>query len=402
MTGKWGKTKTSNKAVMRTNSPKPSRRSDVEPFIVMDVMRAAADREHAGKRVIHMEVGQPGSPAPEAVMAAARDALADGRIGYTEALGLRALRARIRDHYAEAYGVDAPFERIAVTTGSSGGFNLAFLAAFDPGARIAVTAPGYPAYRNLLHALGLEAVEIPLGGATGHVLTPALLEAVHAAAPLDGVLIASPANPTGTLTPPAALQALIEAAEEMGIVFISDEIYHRMVYAGREATALQFSDNAIVVNSFSKYYCMTGWRVGWMILPESLVRPVERLGQNLYISPPAISQRAAIAAFDATADLELTKGVYAANRRLLLERLPAIGFEDFSPCDGAFYAYASVRRFSNDSVAFCRRMLDEAGVAATPGLDFDRERGTGTVRFSFAGSQADMVEGMQRLETWLA
>ncbi len=386
---------------MSTFSPTPSRRSAIEPFIVMDVMRAAADREQAGHRVIHMEVGQPGEAAPPVVLDAARTALADGAIGYTEALGLRSLRARIQDHYRRAYGVDVAYERIAVTTGSSGGFNLAFLAAFDPGARIALTAPGYPAYRNLLHTLGLEAIEIPLGGSAGPILTPELLAAAHAEAPLDGVLVASPANPTGTLMSPDALRDLVAAAEDLGLQFISDEIYHRLVYEGEAATACAFSDNAIIVNSFSKYYCMTGWRVGWMILPEALVRAVERIGQNLYISPPAISQRAAVAAFDVSADLDRIKDVYAANRRLLLEKLPALGFEDFAPCDGAFYAYASIRRLANDSVAFSRRMLEEAGVAITPGLDFDRERGAHTVRFSFAGTHADMTEAMDRIAAWL-
>jgi aspartate/methionine/tyrosine aminotransferase len=385
-----------------TRKPRdPSLRSAVEPFIVMDVMRAAADREHAGERVVHMEIGQPAAPAPAAVVAAAHAALADGRLGYTEALGNRRLRQRIVDHYFSDHGLTVPMERIAITTGSSAGFNLAFLAAFDPGARIAVTAPGYPAYRNLAAALGLEVVEIPVDAGTRYALTPAMLARAHADKPLDGVLVASPANPSGTLMSPEALRALIEAAEDLGILFISDEIYHRLVYAGTAATALQFSRDAIVVNSFSKYYCMTGWRVGWMVLPEALIRPVERLAQNLYICAPAISQRAAIAAFDATADLDRIRDGYAASRRLLLERLPAIGFTELLPVDGAFYVYASIANFANDSVAFTRHMLAEAGVAATPGPDFDHARGHGFVRFSFAGTGADMVEGMDRLANWL-
>jgi aspartate/methionine/tyrosine aminotransferase len=386
---------------MNRLNPQPSRRSAIEPFIVMDVMRAAADREHAGERVIHMEVGQPGAPAPQAVVAAAHAALADGRIGYTEALGLRKLRARIARYYGEEHGIGVPAERIAVTTGSSAGFNLAFLAAFDAGDRIALATPGYPAYRNLLGALGLEAVEIETGPGERYALTPSLLEKAHAAAPLKGVLVASPANPSGTVMSPEALRGLIEAAENLGILFISDEIYHRLVYAGKAATALAFSDRAIVVNSFSKYYCMTGWRLGWMVLPEALVRPVERIAQNLYISAPDISQKAAIAAFDATDELEAVKAGYAASRRLLLERLPAIGFDEHLPVDGAFYLYASVRRFANDSVDFARRMLAEAGVAATPGPDFDRARGHGFVRFCFAGTEADMAEAVDRLQRWL-
>jgi aspartate/methionine/tyrosine aminotransferase len=386
---------------VRRNPPQPSRRSAIEPFIVMDVMRAAADREHAGERVVHMEVGQPGAPAPQAVIAAAHAALADGKLGYTEALGNRQLRVRIADYYAEAHGIDVPMERIAVTTGSSGGFNLAFLAAFDPGVRIAITAPGYPAYRNLAGALGLEVVEIPVNAETRYALTPAMLAKAHAEKPFAGVLVASPANPTGTLMSPDALKALIEAAENLGITFISDEIYHRLVYAGTEATALQFSRHAIVVNSFSKYYCMTGWRIGWMVLPEALVRAVERIAQNMYICPPTISQRAAIAAFEATADLDTIRDEYAANRLLLLDRLPKMGFEEIYPVDGAFYVYASVRRFANDSVAFTSRMLAEAGVAATPGADFDRARGHGFMRFSFAGTQIEMAEAMDRLSHWL-
>jgi aspartate/methionine/tyrosine aminotransferase len=384
-----------------TKRLKPSSRSAIDPFIVMEVMRAAADREHAGERVIHMEVGQPGVPAPAPVLDAARAALADGALGYTEALGLRSLRARIARHYAEAYRLEVPMERIAITTGSSAAFNMAFIAAFEAGDRIALAAPGYPAYRNLAFALGLETVDMPVDASTGYALTPAMLEKAHAEKPLAGVLVASPANPTGTIMSPAALKALIDAASDLGIAFISDEIYHRLVYAGTAATALEFSSDAIVVNSFSKYYCMTGWRVGWMVTPDPLLQPVERIAQNLAICAPTISQRAALAAFEATPALDAIRDGYAANRRLLLERLPEIGFEDLFPVDGAFYVYASVRRFANDSLQFTSRMLAEAGVAATPGHDFDQQRGGGFVRFSFAGTNADMAEGMDRLSHWL-
>jgi aspartate/methionine/tyrosine aminotransferase len=379
----------------------PSQRSAVEPFIVMDIMRAAADREHAGHRVIHMEVGQPSAPAPRAVIAAAEAALRGGRVAYTEALGIRPLRARIARYYAEQHDLEIPADRIVVTTGSSAGFNLAFLAAFDVGERIALTAPGYPAYRNLTKALGLEAVEIPVGADTRYALTPELIERAHREKPLSGVLIASPANPSGTVMESGALRDLIAAAEAMGIQFISDEIYHRLVYGPEAATALQFSRNAIVVNSFSKYYCMTGWRVGWMVLPEPLVRPVERIAQNLYISAPHLSQEAAIAAFDATADLEAVKAGYGASRAILLKRLPAIGFDGHLPVDGAFYVYAPIRRFSNDAVDFCRRMLAETGVAATPGTDFDTARGNGYLRFCFAGDTMEMGEAMDLLQAWL-
>ncbi len=386
---------------MSSKPRQPSLRSAIEPFIVMDVMRAAADREHAGERVVHMEVGQPGAPTPKAVVAAAHAALADGRIAYTEALGLRPLRRRIAEYYREAHGVDVPMERVAVTTGSSAGFALAYLAAFEVGDRIAITAPGYPAYRNLAGAMGIEVIEIPVGAETGYAVTPDMLARVHGESPLSGLLIASPANPTGTIMSPSSLRALIEAAEDLGVQFISDEIYHRLVYSGEESSALQFSSDAIVVNSFSKYYCMTGWRIGWMVVPEPLVRAVERIAQNLYISAPDISQKAAIAAFDATGELDAVKAGYAASRRLLLDRLPGIGFEDIFPVDGAFYLYASVRSFSNDSAEFTRRMLAEAGVAATPGHDFDRARGHNFVRFSFSGTEAEIAEGVERIAAWL-
>jgi aspartate/methionine/tyrosine aminotransferase len=368
----------------------------------MDVMSSAFDLEAQGRSIVHMEVGEPGAMAPRAVLDAARAALDGGRIGYTEALGSRTLRQRIARYYAETHGIDVSPGRIAITTGSSAGFNLTFLGAFDPGDRVAIAAPGYPAYRNILAALGLEVIEIESTAQTRHAITPEMLEAVHRETPLAGILIASPANPTGTMMTPEALKALVRAADDLGIRFISDEIYHGLVYDGVAETALSVSQTAIVINSFSKYYCMTGWRIGWMVLPESLVRPIERLAQSLYISAPDLSQRAAIAAFDATADLEIIKAGYAANRTLLLNALPAIGFDDIFPVDGAFYIYASVRRFSNDSADFASRMLREAGVAATPGADFDRLQGQGYMRFSFAGSESEMAEAAARLKRWLA
>ncbi|MEJ1161370.1 pyridoxal phosphate-dependent aminotransferase [Prosthecomicrobium sp. N25] len=381
----------------------PSSRSRVEPFIAMEVLAAAVERERQGHRVVRMEVGQPGAPAPRPVIAAAEAALRSGRLGYTEAMGIRPLREAIAAHYARTYGVAVAPERIAVTAGSSGAFTLAFLAAFDVGARVALPTPGYPAYRNLLGALGLEAVEIETTAATRWTLTPDMIRAAHAVRPLHGILIASPANPTGTMYTPEALQALIEVADELGLWFISDEIYHGLVFAGEQRTALSFSPRAIVVNSFSKYYCMTGWRIGWMVLPEVLVRPVDRLAQNLTLSNNEISQRAAVAAFDPASTLELdaVKASYAVNRALLLDRLPRIGFDELLPVDGAFYVYASVKRFSNDSLDFSRRMLVEAGVAATPGPDFDGARGHGFMRFSFAGTEADVAEAVERIGGWL-
>jgi len=379
-----------------------ARRSAVEPFIAMEVLASAVSREAAGHRVVRMEVGQPSAPAPTSVLEAAHAAIR-GRLGYTEALGIRPLREAIAAHYAETYGVDVGPDRIAVTAGSSGAFSLAFLAAFDVGDRVAVPTPGYPAYRNLLGALGLEVVEIETTAATRWTLTPEMIAAAHAEKPLAGVLIASPANPTGTMYSPDSLKALVETCDHLGLWFISDEIYHGLVFSGRETTALSYSPRVIVVNSFSKYFCMTGWRIGWMVMPEVLVKPIDRLAQNLYLSNNEISQRAAVAAFspDARRQLDQVKASYAANRAHLLERLPAIGFDELLPVDGAFYVYASVRRFANDSVDFCRRLLIEAGVAATPGPDFDRARGTGYMRFSFAGSEADIVEATTRIGGWL-
>ncbi|MGL5737194.1 MAG: aminotransferase class I/II-fold pyridoxal phosphate-dependent enzyme, partial [Beijerinckiaceae bacterium] len=373
----------------------------VAPFIVMDVMAAAERIEHAGREVIHMEVGQPSAPTPASIRAAAAQALADGRIGYTQALGIRSLRARIARHYQDRYDVTVPMERVVVTTGSSGGFLLAFLACFAPGARVAITAPGYPAYRNILTALGLEPVDIPVDAASGFVLTPELVRRAHADKPLAGVLVMSPANPTGVVMDRDAIAALSDACKSLGLWFISDEIYHGLTYAKPECTALAVDGDAIVVNSFSKYYCMTGWRVGWLVVPERLVRPNERLQQNFSISVPFLSQVAAEAAFEAVAECEAIKASYAANRAFLMRELPGIGLGNFYPVDGAFYIYADVGHLTNDSMAFCRDVLERAGVAITPGLDFDGGRGARTIRISFAGSMRDCEETVRRIGTYL-
>ena len=380
---------------------KPSRRSDIRPFVAMDVLAQANERQAAGERVIHMELGQPSAPTPQAVLAAARAGLEFGKLGYTEALGTWPLRRRIARHYAEAYGIELEPTRVAVTTGSSSAFTLVFLAAFNPGDRVAVSSPGYPAYRNILKALGLEVVEIELTAESGPNITPEQLEAAHTAAPLAGVLIASPANPTGSMLTPEGLERLVATAEALDIRFLSDEIYHGLVYRGAADTAIRHSDVAVTINSFSKYYCMPGWRVGWVVLPEELVRPVERLAQNLYLSPPDLSQRAALGAFNAIDELEAIKAGYVESRKLLLERLPRLGLESAYPADGAFYLYASITRLSNDSADFAQQMLANAGVAATPGFDFDLNRGAGTIRFSFAGSPPDIAEAVERLEDWL-
>jgi aspartate/methionine/tyrosine aminotransferase len=379
----------------------PSRRSDVPPFMVMDVMAAAARIEAQGGRVVHMEVGQPAARAPATAIAAARAALDSGDIGYTQALGIWPLRERIARHYAASHGVTVEPERIVVTTGSSAGFILAFLALFEPGDRVAVASPGYPPYRHILTALGCEPVMIEISAETGWAITVEALLAAHRRTPLKGVLVASPANPTGTMMRAEALADLIAAAEGEGIRFISDEIYHGLDYAFPAETAAKFSDRAVIVNSFSKYFCMTGWRVGWMVMPDALVRPVERLQQNLAISVPTLSQVAAAAAFDGRDEMEAVKHGYEENRRILVDGLPRAGLEKFLPVDGAFYLYADVSRFTDDSFDFAKRMLEEAGVAATPGIDFDPMRGKHFVRFCYAGSAGEMREAVTRIGNWL-
>jgi aspartate/methionine/tyrosine aminotransferase len=376
-----------------------SRRGEVEPFHAMDVLAEANRLKSLGHDVISMAVGQPSDPAPRAVREAAARALTEGRIGYTDALGVAGLREAIAAHYRDHYRVDVSPERIAVTTGSSAAFNLAFLAMFDVGDRVAVAAPGYPAYRNILSTLGVEVVEIELAGA-GH-LTAAHLSEAHARSPLKGVLFASPANPTGSVIPAADLEELLRVAGELGIMAISDEIYHRLAYSAPDVTALSYSEEVTVINSFSKYYCMTGWRIGWMVLPEPLVRPVERIAQSLYISPPELSQLAAIAAFSASDELDAIKARYQMNRNLLMRRLPELGFRLAAPMDGAFYAFCDVSGLTNDSMAFAKRMLAEAHVAATPGRDFDPFEGHRFMRFSYAGSHEEMVAAIDRLECWL-
>ena len=376
-----------------------SRRGNVEPFHAMDVLAEANRLKALGKPVISMAVGQPSDPAPALVRETAAKALVDGRIGYTDALGTGELRSAIAAHYKEHYGLEVPTARIAVTTGSSAAFNLAFLAMFDAGDRVAIAAPGYPAYRNIMKALGLDIVEIELEGAA--YLHAEHLREAHAEKPLKGVLFASPANPTGAVVPADDLEMLVRTAEELGIALISDEIYHRLAYSAPDTTARAFSPDVIVINSFSKYYCMTGWRIGWMVLPEKLVRPIERIQQSLYISAPELSQIAAAQAFRATDELEAVKARYAWNRDLLMQKLPELGFALAAPMDGAFYAYCDVSRLTNDSMEFARAMLADAHVAATPGHDFDPLAGQRFMRFSYAGSHDDMTEALDRLGHWL-
>src|SRR5271156_2586921 len=374
-----------------------SGRSDVPAFMVMDVMAAAARIEAAGGHVIHMEVGQPAAAAPKASIAAAHRALEQGRIDYTSALGIPSLRARIARHYRDTYNCAVDADRIVVTTGSSGAFILAFLAMFEPGDRVAVTVPGYPPYRHILTALGCVPVLIETSSETRHALTGEALLAAHRKTPLKGVLVGSPANPTGTMMSREALTALISAAEGAGIRFISDEIYHGLDYAFPAATAAELSPNALVINSFSKYFCMTGWRVGWMVVPEPLVRPIEGLQENLPHSVPTLSQIAAEAAFDGAAEMEAIKRGYQENRRILIEGLPQAGLTDFLPADGAFYLYADVSKFTSDSFAFASEMLEKAHVAATPGIDFDPVHGRAFIRLSYARSADEMREAVARI-----
>jgi aspartate/methionine/tyrosine aminotransferase len=379
----------------------PSARSGVPPFMVMDVMAAAARLEAQGRMIVHMEVGQPAAGAPARAIAAVRAALGDGAHGYTAALGIAALRRRIAQAYAQWHDIDVDPERVVVTTGSSAAFMLAFLALFEAGDRVAVPVPGYPPYRHILSALGCEPVLIETNAATRWALTGDMLLAQHRARPLKGVVVGSPANPTGTMMTAAALGDLIHSAEDAGIAVISDEIYHGLDYAFRAQSAVSLSANTVVINSFSKYFCMTGWRVGWMVVPPSLLRTVERLQQNLAISVPTLSQIAAQAAFDGRDELEKIKHGYEENRRILLDGLPRAGLDSFLPVDGAFYLYVETSRFSDDSFDFAKRMLEQAGVAATPGVDFDPIHGRNYLRLCYAGSHEDMREAVKRIGAWL-
>jgi aspartate/methionine/tyrosine aminotransferase len=379
----------------------PSRRSNVPPFIVMDVMAAAAQLEAQGSRVVHMEVGQPAAPAPRTAIAAAQGALTKGRIGYTKSLGISSLRARIARHYAETYDLALDPGRVVVTTGSSGAFILAFLALFEAGDRVALANPGYPPYRHTLSALSCEPVLIETSAETRWALSAKALIAEHRRKPLQGVVIASPANPTGTMMEADTLARLIAVMEAEGIKVISDEIYHGLDYAFAAETAANVSERALVINSLSKYFCMTGWRIGWMVVPEPLVRTIDRLQGNLAISVPTLAQVAAEAAFDGRDEMEAVKHGYEENRRILVEGLPKAGLDKFLPVDGAFYLYADVSRFSNDSLDFAKRMLNEAGVAATPGIDFDPVNGHNFLRFCYAGAAVEMYEAVEKIGEWL-
>ena len=372
-----------------------SRRSEVEPFHAMDLLAAANRLRDEGRSILSLAVGQPSAQPPIAVREAAAGAIRSGTLGYTDAVGRADLRDRIARHYGDHYGVDVPRDRIVVTTGSSAGFALSFLALFDAGARVAIERPGYPAYRNIMRSLGLEPVEVDrLDGKT--------VAALHRAKGLAGVLVASPGNPTGTVVSPERMGGIVRASRELGVHVISDEIYHRLTYGDvPDRTALSESDDVIVINSFSKYYCMTGWRIGWMVVPEWLLRPVERVAQSLYISAPEASQIGAMHAFEPTGELDAVRDTYAANRRLMVETLPRLGFPIAAPPDGAFYAWCDIGGLTDDAMRFSRDMLTGAGVAAPSGHDFDPRNGHRTMRFSYAGSPAEVAEALQRIEAWL-
>lgn len=385
---------------------KPSSRSIVEPFRAMQIVAEAGKLTKAGKDIVLMCVGQPGAPAPSPAREAATKAIAVGKIGYTDAAGIGPLRQRIALYYQERYGVSVNPDCIFVTTGSSAGFSLSFLSAFDPGDRVVIPSPGYPAYRNILKSLSLVPVEIETTADSDWVISPEMLIEEHQKMPVDGVLIANPNNPNGTMMTPEDFERLVKVCKEHSITLISDEIYHGLTYDKREVTALEFDDDLFVINSFSKYFCMTGWRIGWMIVPENMVETIERLQQNNFICAPEISQIAALAAFDGLDEMEEVKQGYLSNRKYVLEELKAIGISEIQPIDGAFYAYFNVSGLlnttgCNDSMQLANRILHEAGVALTPGIDFDSKRGGDWMRLSFACEESQLIEGFSRLKNWL-
>lgn len=378
-------------------------RAAIAPFYVMEVMKAAGERERAGGDVLHLEVGQPSTPAPAAVLDAAAIALRQDPLRYTDALGTAALRERIARWYDERYGVAVDPATVAVTGGASGACVLGLLAAFEVGERVAVASPGYPCYRNMLTAFGVQAIDVAVDASTRFQLTPELLaREAERSGPLAGVVVASPSNPTGTMLGAAELADLAAHCATHDLRLVSDEIYHGITYGEPAATALSFDPDAIVVSSFSKYFSMTGWRLGWMVVPPALVDPVERLAQNLTVAPPTLAQLAGVAAFDAVGELDGHVARYAANRAVLLDGLAAMGFATIAPADGAFYAWVDVSGISDDAEALCATWLADLGVAATPGIDFDPTRGHHFVRFSFCGADAEIAEAVRRLGGWMA
>ncbi len=376
---------------------KNSKRSKVDSFIVMDVMESARKAESKGQHIIHMEIGQPGTPAPKIAKEYLSKQIHSNNLGYTVSLGLPELRKKISKLYGEWYNLDLNPERVVVTNGSSGAFILSFTSLFDSGERVGIGSPGYPSYRQILKSLDLVPVDIQTEMQNSFQPIPTDIEKNN----IKGLLVASPANPTGSMLDKQSLKNLITTAKENNVSFISDEIYHGIEYEKKATTALEITDDCYVINSFSKYFSMTGWRVGWMVVPESHVRQVERLSQNLFICPPHASQITALAALDASEELEQNVNIYKKNREILINELPNMGFKKFSPPDGAFYIYVDVSKFTNDSLEFTKQILDKVGVAITPGLDFDQKRGNTTIRFSYARSTEDIIEGTKRLKKFM-
>tara|TARA_B100000579_G_C22728970_1_gene803216 strand:+ start:35 stop:1180 length:1146 start_codon:yes stop_codon:yes gene_type:complete len=378
---------------------KISNRSNIAPFYVMEVMRSAAERESTGKEVLHLEVGQPSTPAPLGARQNAIKAIEEEILGYTSAMGMEPLRERLSLHYLEWYKTEIPPSRIAITMGASGAFTLAFLACFESGDRVAVPTPGYPCYRNVLRALDVEVVDLPVGPETRFQPSPEGLESLG---PIDGLVVASPSNPTGTMLLENELLEIVNWCQANEVRLISDEIYHGVTYGTAAPTAASFWEEAVVVNSFSKYFSMTGWRVGWLILPDTLVSPVERLAQNAFIAAASVSQHAALGAFDSHDELEINLDRYRTNRQILLEGLPSVGIGKLAPADGAFYIWAQVDHLCDDSQALAQQWLSELGIAVTPGIDFDPSEGHRFIRFSFAGSTREALETVEKLSNWSA
>lgn len=375
-----------------------SSRGQVDPFIVMDMVEQASLLEAAGQRIIHLEIGQPGTPAPLGARQVLTKQLNTQSLGYSVSLGLPELRRGIAGLYRRWYGVDLNPDRVIVTSGSSGAFLLAFTALFDTGDRVGLGEPGYPSYRQILKSLSITPVGLQTKPENRLQPVPADLVGHN----LQGLIVASPGNPSGTMLSHTALKLLMDHSQANGIRFVSDEIYHGLHYGARATTALEISDEVYVINSFSKYFSMTGWRVGWMVVPEDHIRTVERLAQNLFICAPHASQIVALAALDCIDEMEANRATYAQNRQLMLEGLPLAGFDRIAPPDGAFYIYADVAHLTSDSLGFAREILNTVGVAVTPGLDFDPRRGATTVRFSYAGATTDIKEGLARLQAFMA
>ncbi|MBB42969.1 MAG: 1-aminocyclopropane-1-carboxylate deaminase [Rhodospirillaceae bacterium] len=379
---------------------KVAKRGMIPSFVVMDVLQAANKRQSDCGDVLHLELGQPASPAPQNVIEAARSKLLTNPIAYTEAFGLPTLREEISKWYKLRYNVDVSKNRIVVTTGSSAGFLLAFLSSFDIHDRVAMAEPGYPGYRNILLSLGIVPVGLPVSSKTRHQLTSKMLN--NLTKPLAGLIVASPSNPTGSMISDLVFSDIANTCRTKGVRLISDEIYHGITYGNSAQTALKFDDQAIVISSFSKYFSMTGWRIGWMVVPDELIRSVECLAQNIYISAPTLSQWGAIMAFNSCEELDLNVKRYSENRSLLLEGLSHIGFDQIATVDGAFYLYVDVSKYTDDSFKFCKTLLNETGVAITPGIDFDTRRGEQTVRLSFSGATSDIEDAISRMANWMS